>query len=220
MLGWLSYLQARARRHAVNSGSAASDPVGLRLSDPKLRRLCPSLYPFSGPGGFLRCLFVDGLGWRFYIRDMLVHGDSRAAVVMSVSPLLVACYCDDLDGVCLLRFSEELAREHALTPGSRLLTVLNSMCLYRPAGPEAVARDIVQGAAANPLYVNFWPLVAEFLSDDYHAIAARREGISQGEYDLCRALGKTHLGRFGGAARDGRPDRSMRAVGDKRFTTW
>lgn len=53
-------------------------------------------------------------GRRYHIRDMLAHGDSRAAVVVSVSPLLVACYCDDLDGVCLLRFPDSLAAGHRL----------------------------------------------------------------------------------------------------------
>jgi hypothetical protein len=151
---------------------------------------------------------------------MLVHGDSRAAVVLSVSPLLVACYCDDLDGVCVLRFPDVLADEHRLQAGDPLLTVLNSMCLSRPVRREQIARDLVQGDRANPRYVNFWPLVAEYVSKDRETIAARKEQIASVEYARCQALGEEHLRRFRGAARDGRPDRSMQPVGDLRFAGW
>ena len=178
------------------------------MSDANLKRLCPSLYFSSGVKAILRCFFWDGLALRCFIRDMLVHGDSRAAVVLSASPLLVACYCDDLDGVCVLRFCEDLAREYGLRPGSRLVTVLNSRSRGTPARPEEIASDLIQGNEANPCYLNFWPLVAEFLSDDVSVIEARKREIAEEEYHRCRSLGEKHLRRFGGVARDGRPDRS------------
>jgi hypothetical protein len=208
MFGLIGYLAARAMRAAINRGSVASDALGLRMSEAKLKRLCPSLYFSSGVLATLRCLFWDGLGLRYYIRDMLVHGDSRAAVVLSASPLLVGCYSDDLDGVCVLRFPEDFAQEYALRPGGRLLTVLNARCQDAASRPKAVARDIVQGDAANPRYVNLWPLVAEFLSDELAVIEARKRAIAEREYERCRRLGEEHLRRFGGVARDGRPDRS------------
>src|SRR5262245_27908370 len=201
MFGVLSYLKARRVRQAINRGSSASDPVGLRMSDAKLRRLCPSLYFTSGLVGCMRCFFRDGLERRYFIRDMLIHGDSRAAVVVSVSLLLVACYCDDLDGVCVLRFPDELVLEHRLRPGDRLLTVLNSWSLRQPARPDQIAPDLVQGDAADRRYTNFWPLVAEFLSDDTAAIEARKRGIAPKEYARCQALGEEHLRRFHGASR-------------------
>jgi hypothetical protein len=43
----------------------------------------------------------------------------------------------------------------------------------------------VQESAANPYYVNFWPLVAEFLSEDHETIAARKEAIGPEEYARC-----------------------------------
>src|SRR5688500_8873793 len=101
MLGYLWYLDAVNQRHMINQ-IPASDPAGLALSDEKLRQLCPTMYCSSGLRGFVRCFLLDGWQYRHLIRDMLIHGDSRAAVVMSTSPLLVACYSDDADGVCLL----------------------------------------------------------------------------------------------------------------------
>ena len=107
LFGLLSYLKATRERRAINASSSASDPAQLELSDSKLRQLCPSLYLSSGVGGFVRCFFFDGLGKREFIRDMLSQGDSRAAVVMKSRPLLVACYCDDSDAVCMLRHRDD-----------------------------------------------------------------------------------------------------------------
>jgi hypothetical protein len=210
MLGVLSYLLARGQRQTINRGSSASNPARLIMSDAKLRRLCPSLYCLTGIAGFSRCFFWNGWGLRYYIGDMLIHGDSRAAVVVSVSPLLVACYCDDLDGVCVLRFPDDLAGDHRIEEGDRLIAVLNSWGRHRSARPHEIARDLVQGRNANPRYVNFWPLIAEFLTDDREETDALQQEIYNHEYEWCEKPGKEHLRRYGGAARDGRPDRSMR----------
>lgn len=70
MFGLLSYLKAMQERRTINSSSITSDLARLRLSDSNLRRfrrLCPSLYLTSGPGGFIRCYFRDGLGARGFI---------------------------------------------------------------------------------------------------------------------------------------------------------
>jgi hypothetical protein len=206
VLGLIHYWRAKLRRRAVNSASAASDPARLTLSESKLRLLCPSLFVRTGVEGFMRCLFGDGLGARVIIRDVLEHGDSRAAVVLSVDPLFVACYCDDLDGVCVLRFPDEFSQ--GLQKSDRLLTVLNSISLDRPAERDEIATDIVQGELADPLYVDFWPLVAEFLTDDLEAVERRKRAISDDEYVRCQQLGEEHMRRFGGKARSGRPNPS------------
>ena len=205
--------KGNAQRRAINASSSASDPAQLKLSDSKLRQLCPSLYLSSGVGGFLRCFFFDGLDKREFIRDMLSQGDSRAAVVMKSQPLLVACYCDDSDAVCMLRFAGDGAGSSVYRPGDRLLTVLNSIVLRRPARVDEVAPDLVQGDAANPHYINFWPLVAEFVSDDVAEIERRKSAISNLEYERCQSQGEEHLRRHPGRVRDGRPDRSMRRAG-------
>jgi hypothetical protein len=210
VFGLLSYLTARRERRAINSSSFASDPARLRLSDARLRRLCPSLYLTTGLGGFLRCFFGNGLGTREFLRDMLAHGDSRAAVVLQCDPLLVASYCDDSDAVCVLEFREVDIGGAGLRVGDRLLTVLNSVVLNRPARSGEVAADLVQGDAANPRYINFWPLIAEFVSDDTAEIERRKAAILACEYSRCRSLGEEHLRRLPGRVRDGRPDRSLR----------
>jgi hypothetical protein len=213
VFGLLSYLNAKRERRAINSSSFASDPARLRLSDARLRLLCPSLYLTTGLSGFVCCFFGDGLRLREFIRDMLAHGDSRAAVVLRIHPLLVASYCDDSDAVCVLEFPESDigGAEHRV--GDRLLTVLNSIVLDRPARTGETASDLVQGDAANPRYVNFWPLIAEFVSDDTAEIERRKAAILPSEYARCRSLGEEHLRRLPGRVRDGRPDRSLHPAG-------
>ncbi|VTS07564.1 hypothetical protein [Tuwongella immobilis] len=144
---------------------------------------------------------------------MLAHGDSRAAVVLQSHPLLVASYCDDSDAVCVLAFEQDEIGGAELRAGDRLLTVLNSVVLDRPAYAGEVAADLVQGEAANPRYINFWPLIAEFVSDNIAEIERRKAAIPDSEYARCRSLGEEHRRRFTGRVRDGRPDRSLHPAG-------
>lgn len=210
MLGFAGYFGAWAIRSIITGGSSASNPMIITMSDEKLMRLCPTLFFSTGLNGTLRCFFWDGLALRYWIRDMLLHGDSRAAVVMSTTPLLVACYCDDSDAVCLLQFPDSFREEYGLRVGSRLVTVLNSYVEGTQERPGVVAEDLVQGDLCHPYYVNFWPLIADFMTKYTHTVEARKRQISDSEFEHCRTLGKEHLRRFGGVARDGRPDRSMR----------
>src|SRR4051794_19833466 len=97
-------------RTVVNFRSKASDPGRIRLSHAKLRRLEPYLYPsLTHPWWLLRWLLGPSMAQVYWIRDVLIHGDSRAAVVMSVRPLLVAAYTDELDTIALLQFPDEFA---------------------------------------------------------------------------------------------------------------
>ena len=205
MTGLLGYLAARGLRHLVNTRSSASHPVALRMSESRLRDLCPSLY-FTGLSGFLRCTFWDGLYLRYYIRDMLVHGDSRTAVAMSVSPFLVACYCDDLDGVCVLRFRDAQAEEHGIRRGDRLLTGADSVCACSwqsrraCAGPRPGIRRTrcrISGRSS-PSYSPMTSRKSPGASPDYGR-----------EYTRCVSLANEHL-NASVAPRDGRPDLSVR----------
>ena len=81
MTGHVLYYLSRLQRALVNKFSAASDPAGLTVSDDKLWFLCPSLFSESIMG-MIRCYFLDGFSMRYRIRDMLINGDSRAAMVI------------------------------------------------------------------------------------------------------------------------------------------
>jgi hypothetical protein len=103
----------------------ASDSVKIRLSEAKLRKIQPELYD----AGSMRAKFLWGakeLQSAQIIRLLSEHisfGDSRAAVVVSEAPLIVAPYTDELDGAVLLSFPDWLRHDYQLRSRSRLLTI-------------------------------------------------------------------------------------------------
>ena len=175
----------------------------MRLSERKLRQLQPELFGW-------RSLFVRFPGkllnarqTREMIAEHMSTGDSRAAVVVKDAPLLVAAYTDELDCVAILGFPDWLTREYGLRPGSTLLTV-NTYTRGR-----TIARDLVAGPAALGRYSNFYPIIAEFVSDDVELINRRKEEIGKDEFQRTAALGQRRCQTIGLRVRDGRPLRSI-----------
>ena len=190
---------AKNKTETLDDNSYASDPGKVLLSHRKLRRLRPDLYGVSGWIKALRCRV--GLGWpqRTYIEEQLQYGDSRAAVVVSLSPLLVAAYSDEIDCVAVLRFPREFADDYRLSIGSRLLTVNT----YAAEGRD---RDLIVGPREIGRYYGFHPIIADFISEDEHGrIDARKREISEEEWARTRELGKDYLRKRPRVARDGRP---------------
>ena len=188
----------------LRDDTRASHPGGLALSRTKLRALQPELlYP-------LRWLLADkrmiagrakGRRWLLtHVEEHLQHGDSRAAIVVSVDPLRIAAYTGELDAVALLGFDRRFARGQALAAGQRLL-VVNT---YSPRS-AGVATDLREGPGAHGRWGNFAPYVAEFLSDDTARIEARKKEIDEAEWLRTVTLAREWIERHGLAARDGRP---------------
>ncbi len=177
----------------------ASHPGGLTLSRDKLLFLQPEL---RGLGGLRH-------KWQFFrtfyelpeafVEEHLRHGDGRAAVVVSVSPLLVAAYTDELDCVALLHFPERLIEIFGLAVGTRLLTT-NS---YRQA--SSLDPDLLPGEYHHGRFTGFIPVIADFLTDDVPRLQWRKATIAEWEWGRAAAMGKNYLLQFSGVARDGRP---------------
>ena len=156
------------------------------------------------------------IGWasRFASReefeDMLDEhlrlGDSRAACVMSVDPLLVAAYTDELDCVALLMFPRWLVEEHNLKTGDRLLTV-NTY-----SSGQRIVPDLIAGPRQMRRWVNFYPVIAEFFSDDVQRIQKRKAQIAEAEWTRCEHMGRESLRRSPGRWRDGSPFWSAQPV--------
>ena len=180
-------------------GSRASDAMGLTISHDKLKVLRPDLYGFQG----LRQRYREatGLTWpqRSYLETHLREGDSRAAVVVSTDPLLVAAYTDELDCVAILEFPDEFVDDYGLKEGSRLLTINT----YNRQ-PQYDA-DLVLGSNQTGRWTGFHPIIAEFVSDDEPAILARKRAIPAEEWQRTYRMGRAYLKQRPGLARDGRP---------------
>jgi hypothetical protein len=126
-------------------------------------------------------------------------GDSRAACVISVQPLIVAAYTDELDCVALLRFPSRLVEEFGLKTGAKLLTV-NTY-----GRGQRIMSDLVAGPRQTGRYSNFYPVIAEFVSDDVQRIAVRKTGIAEEEWMRCEQMGSESLRKFPHRWRSGSP---------------
>ena len=179
----------------------ASDPGNVRLSREKLEVLYPNFFTSSG---LLMRVWKSLAGSAPFspsaIDKHLRYGDSRAAVVVSVSPLLVAAYSDERDCVVMLRFSEELVATYRLKPGSRLMTVNTYM-----QGPKRPVADLIEGPLSRGNWHNVIPMIADFLSDDTGTIESRKQAIKDEEWQRTAKLGAEYVQKKPGKARDGRP---------------
>lgn len=202
-MGLFDYRRARRQREAINRVSHASDPGGVMLSVAKLRRLAPELFPsWWKPWRWIDRISGSCAAQIFRIGDRLIHGDSRAALVMSVDPCLVAAYTDELDCIVMLAFPPFIAEEYQLQPFDRLLAVFN----YWQG--DSLASDLSHGTASYRRYANVLVLIADFLSNDVKRIAERKAEIDEDEWDKTRVLAEEYLKRHGQSARDGSPTRS------------
>jgi len=170
----------------------ASHPGAVVLSLEKAARLCPELLATPGSEeerGFRKWAGESPEWWLGLLKAYLLQGDSRAAMVVSTRPLLVAAYTDELDCVVLLRFPQSFVRQYELKKGSRLLTVNT----YRWRKDNPVPRDLKEGPRARRIYGNFQPLIADFLSDNKGPIEQRKAHIDQNEWDRCQQLGHEYI---------------------------
>jgi len=119
---------------------------------------------------------------------------------MTVKPLWVAAYTDELDCVAMLQFPDWLTEEFTLKPGSRLLTVN----MYSGSA-SAPAVDLTKGPKELKRYGNFRPYVADFLTDDQERLRRRKAEISEEEWQRCADFGKQYLQREPIYIRDGSP---------------
>lgn len=181
-----------------NIGSAASNPGRFRLLMPPLLAIEPALSP---PAHKLapdtaRAQFVEELA------EQLHYGDTRAAIVMSIDPLLIAAYTDELDCVVILSYPRWLVAKHRLEVGSRLLTV--NTYPWHP-----LATDLVRGPRDKGRYVNVFPIIAEFVTDDRERVRLCTAAIDEQEWQRCLRLGQEYRVAFPQRIRDGSPLRSV-----------
>jgi hypothetical protein len=170
--------------------TGASNPGGVTLSTTKLKAFQGAL---TGKATSLPAQMTDDR-----LDEHLMHGDSRAAVVIRTQPdLLVAAYSDELDCVIMLRFDASLASTYDLNEGSRLLTI--NTYGRRPS------EDLHPGPKDQHRWTSVYPLIAEFLSDEMDRIRARKSRISEEEWQRALEEGKSYVTQDASVARDGNP---------------
>jgi hypothetical protein len=187
---------------ALCAGAASAEPPAIRSIPgwvrPRLVGAASDSGRFSLDEQKLRALFPD-FEWTAdqlaYLDEHLQLGDSRAAIVASVDPLVVSAYSDELDGVILVNFPDHLVKHYSLAVGDLLI----ASWVY-PRSPQA-PRDIVQGDHNLGRYNNGAPIVADFFSNSQDKIKKRKEGVSSAEWDRVLALTPLALKRADGKYR-------------------
>lgn len=179
----------------------AENAALLALSEERLHRLQPVLFELAKWSQA-----ADRETWLESIRHTLARGDSRAAVVVDAAHAVVATYTDELDCVALLQFDPGLALVHGWQNGTRLLSA-NSYF----GRDKGIAPDLQPGPGDTGRWGNFWPLIADLLTDDQASLAARKRLIGEAEWDRTWQLGRRVLAERG-TARDGRPLGSRQAA--------
>jgi hypothetical protein len=184
-----------------DSKTCASNSITVSLSASKLKILQPELYnATSQPANFRWGARILGPPQIIQlIAEHLSFGDSRAAVVVQESPLVVAAYTDELDCVALLSFPDWLRQDYQLRSVSRLLTI-NTY-----GRGKGVSPDLVPGPASLGRWTAFYPIIAEFVSDDLGLIDRRKQSIGSEEWERTWTLGQAKLSEPTPKIRDGRP---------------
>lgn len=185
-----------------NDSAAATDPVGVGLDRARLRHVHPR---------DLVARVIDRLSnFEAVLNEHLQIGDSRAALLLSTSPLRVAAYSDEFDCAVVLAYDQTAGERIAsgtkdLRAGMRLLSVNTYTRAQRLAG------DLCHGPASCERYSNFYPVIADFYSLDTVAIELRKAAIEESEWTRCKVAAAEYLNRTNGACRNGSPWESIRA---------
>ena len=120
-----------------------------------------------------------------FVARALCYGDTQPALVTSLSPLTIAAYSDEMDGVLMLRFPDEFVDQFNLYPGMRLTT---SNVYFRH---EEFPADILVGENFSRNYNDFLPIVQLFLGKNDQKIKAKTELFDEDvwkHFEACATL--------------------------------
>jgi hypothetical protein len=179
--------------------STASNPGFFDLSHEKLARLHPELLPGGGIWHWIERRYGIPEKDIEHIAYCLHEGDCRAAIVVSLSPLLIAAYSDEFDAVVLLRFAPRLAAVYELAVGQRLVTVNN----YERSISRQTDFRLAEGVTSE--WTGYYPLIAELLTDDAAKIERVKQNIGEAEWKRAHELGMQRVLQYWPLPRDGRP---------------
>ena len=142
-------------------------------------------------GRFHADMCIDG------VTRALFYGDTQPALVVSVSPLTVAAYSDEIDGVLMLRFPDTFVEKYSLYPGMRLTT---SNVYFRL---EQFPADIVIGENFCRRYNDFLPIVQLFIGKNDEKIKAKTALFSEDVWNRVSEMAARYTEKLPDTYRDG-----------------
>lgn len=183
----------------LDKSTYSTCPGGLTLSNRKLKELRPELYGLLG----LICRIKDKRDFGFTqirrIKEHIYFGDSQPAIVLSIDPLIIAAYSEDLDCIIPIKFPKIYAKKYKLKEKSRVLTINTYV---RTENPD---KDIILGKNHSGLWGGIFPIIAEFVSDDKYIIKAKKKEFTEDLWGHVYKLGLEYREKYPDVCRDGRP---------------
>lgn len=146
------------------------------------------------------------------VREQLIYGDRSPAIVVSASPLLVAAYSEEIDGVAMLRFASAEVPAPLIIRGQRLVTINLDY-----SSPDCrLASDLTFGSDSPQRWYNFLPLIGDFLTNEQQQLTNLKASIPEDWWLRVDELADAYNTDLG--FRDGRPGFAMQPVaGDKEW---
>lgn len=185
-------------RHEEANG--AYNPALLTLDRTMLRTLHPEFFGLAGCFGWAMQKALLRPSVLAVLARHLSIGDTRAAVVIKLTPLLIAAYTDELDAVAVMRAHPLCDPLVPKQIGARLLTVNT----YWQDGDSH--SDILDGPRSTQVWRTFHPIIPQFVSRDAERMRMLAGAIDEDEWERTEQLGRAWIDAFGAArARDSRP---------------
>lgn len=170
----------------------ASNPGGVKLSPYKWELIKQMICQTPSQAALCDSRFAK-------IADFVQYGDTQPALVMSVSPLIIAAYSDEMDAVMMLRFPEVLAKQYRLRKGKKLVTVNT----YRWLEGHDIASDLFVGENYLRRYSDCQPVVPLFLSNDVGLLKKKVRLFDRATWRMVAQKAQQYADEHPGLSRNG-----------------
>lgn len=170
--------------------SYASNPGMLKFSKKKFKEVALLLDPTKAK------FFLKKKSW---IKKQIATGDIQPAMVISIDPLVISCYSDELDAVILLEFPKELAVKYQFKLNERLVTCN----WYMVKNMFAYSDDLIIGPNCSGNWRDVYPLLGLFVCKDENAYYENTNLFKDEDYEYLMKLTTSYLEKKPNSYRDG-----------------
>lgn len=159
------------------------------------------------------------------IKEHVMYGAAEPAIVVQISPVfLVAAYSEDIDCVAIISPPVGFVKKYKLQVGDRLLTVntysdmsdTDNLSIDLIAGENRLFQEFDEYPNKKFMWNNFYPIIADFISDDLAAINQKKSMITEKEWCRATLLGTEYIEKFPNFYRHANPYISFLPARDRK----
>ncbi|MFT5513414.1 MAG: hypothetical protein ACI8SE_001821 [Bacteroidia bacterium] len=162
------------RTYATNAIGITLDLRKLKFLVPEFFRLLISIKYWFTNGG--RTVIAE------HVQEHIQGGDSQRAIVVTIKPLIVAAYNEDIDCVVMLGYKKRVQRLFNFEVGTKLV------CVNTFGSDREMQKDLIPGPKYSETWNMVYPVIAEMVSSDFDKIKKRRKEIGTSGYAYVQTL--------------------------------